>query len=139
MSYNNIIYSILSNATDVTDIVAAHPVGGAGIYNVVIDQEADLPAILYRKDIVPTDTKGLTTKQDVISVDLLLVGDAAAPDTLDALSLAVRAAMDNYESASVAGYDVSRMQFVRQYQEQYDEQENVIIIQMEFIMKVNRV
>lgn len=139
MSYNNIIYNILSNASAVTAIVSTHPDGGANIFNVVIDQAANLPAILYRKEIMPTDTKGLTTKQDVINVDLLLVGDANAPDTLDSLSLAVRAAMDNYESASVAGYDVSRMQFVRQYQEQYDDQENVIIIQMEFVMKVNRV
>lgn len=133
--YNQIIYSILSQATEITDIVS----GGASdpaIYPVIMGQTATLPAITYVKEIVPTNTKGAQTKQDMVHVYFIAI--ANDPDTADALATAIRTVLDNstYDTADV---HIPVIQLVKQGEEIYADQEgiDIIMVPQHYTIKAN--
>ena len=132
--YNQIIYSILSSATAITDIVgAANP----RIYPVILGQTATLPAITYVKEIHPTNTKGLNTVQDMVHVYFMSI--AYDVDTADALANAIRTAIDN-RAYTDDDYHIPIMQLVKQGEEIYinDEGTDVIMIPQHFTIKANK-
>ena len=133
--YNQIIYSILSQSTDITDIVS----GGASdpaIYPVIGTQTATFPLITYTKEIIPTNTKGAQTVQDMVHIYFLAVANDG--DTADTLSRAIRSTLDNstYDTADV---HIPVIQLVKQDEEMYFDNEGVdiIAIRQHYTMKAN--
>jgi len=133
--YNQIIYTILSGATEITDIVGAD---NPRIYPVILGQTATLPAITYVKEIHPTNTKGSQTVQDMVHVYFMSI--AYDVDTADALANAIRTVMDNSTYAD-ENYRIPVMQLVKQGEEIYinDEGTDVIMIPQHFTIKANKI
>lgn len=129
--YNQIIYTMLSSANAITDIV------GTRIYPVILGQTATLPAITYVKEILPTNTKGSSTVQDMVHVYMMSI--AYDVDTADALANAIRTVLDNSTYAD-ENYHVPVIQLVKQSEEIYinDEGTDVIMIPQHFTIKANK-
>ena len=123
------IYYLLTNATDVTDIVSTR------IYPEVAQQDADLPFIVYNvTNNEPTDTKPEPSKLDTAQVEVNIYSDSYR-QVID-LSVAVRAALDRVKG-TYSGVDVQSIQYLNEVID-FDEPQRAYNISADYDVRISR-
>ena len=123
------IYYLLTNATDVTDVV------GTRIYPEVAQQDADLPYIVYNvTNNEPTDTKPEPSKLDTAQVEVNIYSDSYRV-AID-LAVAVRAALDRVKG-TYAGVDVQSIQYLNEVID-FDEPQRAYNINADYDVRISR-
>ena len=123
------IYHLLTNATDVTDIVSTR------IYPEIAQQDADLPYIVYNvANNEPTDTKPEPSKLDTAQVEVNIYSDSYT-ECID-LAVAVRAALDRVKG-TYAGVNVQSIQYLNEIID-FDEPQRAYNISADYDVRISR-
>ena len=123
------IYHLLTNATDVTDIVNTR------IYPEIAQQDADLPYIVYNvANNEPTDTKPEPSKLDTAQVEVNIYSDSYRV-VID-LAVAVRAALDRVKG-TYAGVNVQSIQYLNEIID-FDEPQRAYNISADYDVRISR-
>jgi len=123
------IYHLLTNATDVTDIVSTR------IYPEIAQQDADLPYIVYNvANNEPTDTKPEPSKLDTAQVEVNIYSDSYRV-VID-LAVAVRAALDRVKG-TYAGVNVQSIQYLNEIID-FDEPQRAYNISADYDVRISR-
>ena len=123
------IYHLLTNATDVTDIVSTR------IYPEISQQDADLPYIVYAiANNEPTDTKPEPSKLDTAQVEVNIYSDSYT-QAID-LAVAVRAALDRVKG-TYSGVDVQSIQYLNEIID-FDEPQRAYNISADYDVRISR-
>ena len=123
------IYHLLTNATDVTDIVNTR------IYPEIAQQDADLPYIVYNvANNEPTDTKPEPSKLDTAQVEVNIYSDSYT-ECID-LAVAVRAALDRVKG-TYAGVNVQSIQYLNEIID-FDEPQRAYNISADYDVRISR-
>ena len=106
MTVGKAIYYLLTNASDVTEIV------GTRIFPEVAQQDADLPYIVYNvSNNEPSDTKKAPSKLDTADVEVNCFATNYS-QVID-MGVAVRAALDRVKG-TYSGVNVQSVQYVNE-------------------------
>ena len=123
------IYHLLTNATDVTDIVSTR------IYPEIAQQDADLPYIVYAiANNEPTDTKPEPSKLDTAQVEVNIYSDSYT-EAID-LAVAVRAALDRVKG-TYNGVNVQSIQYQNEIID-FDEPQRAYNISADYDVRISR-
>ena len=123
------IYHLLTNATDVTDIVSTR------IYPEIAQQDADLPYIVYNvANNEPTDTKPEPSKLDTAQVEVNIYAESYT-DCID-LAVAVRAALDRVKG-TYNGVNVQSIQYQNEIID-FDEPQRAYNISADYDVRISR-
>ena len=129
MTVGKAIYHLLTNATDVTDIVSTR------IYPEIAQQDADLPYIVYNvANNEPTDTKPEPSKLDTAQVEVNIYSDSYRV-VID-LAVAVRAALDRVKG-TYAGVNVQSIQYLNEIID-FDEPQRAYNISADYDVRISR-
>lgn len=117
------IYSLLTESTDVTDIV------GNNIYPEVAPQGVEMPFIITAiSSVTPEATKTAASKLDTYSVKLIMFGNDI--DSLMTLNNKVRVKLDRYRGVE-ASSDIDYINF-KGTESGYDNTANVFIVESDY-------
>ena len=123
------IYYLLTNATDVTDIVSTR------VYPEIAQQDADLPYIVYAiANNEPTDTKPEPSKLDTAQVEVNIYSDSYT-QAID-LAVAVRAALDRVKG-TYNGVNVQSIQYLNEVID-FDEPQRAYNINADYDVRISR-
>lgn len=123
------IYYLLTNATDVTDIVSTR------VYPEVAQQDADLPFIVYNvTNNEPSDTKPEPSKLDTAQVEVNIYSDSYT-EAID-LAVAVRAALDRVKG-TYNGVNVQSIQYQNEVID-FDEPQRAYNISADYDVRISR-
>jgi len=123
------IYYLLTNATDVTDVVSTR------IYPEIAQQDADLPYIVYAiANNEPTDTKPEPSKLDTAQVEVNIYSDSYT-QAID-LAVAVRAALDRVKG-TYNGVNVQSIQYLNEVID-FDEPQRAYNINADYDVRISR-
>lgn len=123
------IYHLLTNATDVTDVVSTR------IYPEIAQQDADLPYIVYNvANNEPTDTKRDVSQLDTAQVEVDIYSTSYS-QCID-LAVAVRAALDRVKG-TYAGVDVQSIQYLNEVID-FDEPQRAYNINADYDVRISR-
>ena len=123
------IYYLLTNATDVTDIVNTR------VYPEVAQQDAALPYIVYNvTNNEPTDTKPEPSKLDTAQVEVNIYSDSYT-EAID-LAVAVRAALDRVKG-TYNGVNVQSIQYLNEIID-FDEPQRAYNINADYDVRISR-
>ena len=123
------IYYLLTNATDVTDVVSTR------IYPEIAQQDADLPFIVYNvTNNEPTDTKPEPSKLDTAQVEVNIYAESYT-DCID-LAVAVRAALDRVKG-TYNGVNVQSIQYQNEIID-FDEPQRAYNISADYDVRISR-
>ncbi len=129
MTVGKAIYYLLTNATDVTDVVSTR------IYPEIAQQDADLPYIVYAiANNEPTDTKPEPSKLDTAQVEVNIYSDSYRV-VID-LAVAVRAALDRVQG-TYAGVNVQSIQYLNEVID-FDEPQRAYNINADYDVRISR-
>jgi hypothetical protein len=123
------IYYLLTNATDVTDVVSTR------IYPEVAQQDSDLPFIVYNvTNNEPTDTKPEPSKLDTAQVEVNIYAESYT-EAID-LAVAVRAALDRVKG-TYNGVNVQSIQYQNEVID-FDEPQRAYNISADYDVRISR-
>jgi len=123
------IYYLLTNATDVTDVVSTR------IYPEVAQQDSDLPFIVYNvTNNEPTDTKPEPSKLDTAQVEVNIYAESYT-EAID-LAVAVRAALDRVKG-TYSGVNVQSIQYLNEIID-FDEPQRAYNISADYDVRISR-
>lgn len=123
------IYYLLTNATDVTDIVSTR------IYPEIAQQDADLPFIVYNvTNNEPTDTKRDVSQLDTAQIEVNIYSESYT-QCID-LAAAVRTALDRIKG-TYAGVDVQSIQYLNEIID-FDEPQRAYNINADYDVRISR-
>ena len=123
------IYYLLTNATDVTDVVSTR------IYPEIAQQDAALPYIVYNvANNEPTDTKPEPSKLDTAQVEVNIYSDSYT-EAID-LAVAVRAALDRVKG-TYSGVNVQSIQYLNEVID-FDEPQRAYNISSDYDVRISR-
>jgi len=123
------IYYLLTNATDVTDVVSTR------IYPEVAQQDSDLPFIVYNvTNNEPTDTKPEPSKLDTAQVEVNIYAESYT-EAID-LAVAVRAALDRVKG-TYNGVNVQSIQYQNEVID-FDEPQRAYNIGADYDVRISR-
>jgi len=123
------IYYLLTNATDVTDVVSTR------VYPEIAQQDADLPYIVYAiANNEPTDTKPEPSKLDTAQVEVNIYSQSYT-EAID-LAVAVRAALDRVKG-TYSGVNVQSIQYLNEIID-FDEPQRAYNISADYDVRISR-
>jgi hypothetical protein len=123
------IYYLLTNATDVTDIVSTR------VYPEIAQQDATLPYIVYAiANNEPTDTKPEPSKLDTAQIEVNIYSDSYR-QAID-LAVAVRATLDRVKG-TYSGVDVQSIQYLNEVID-FDEPQRAYNISADYDVRISR-
>jgi len=123
------IYYLLTNATDVTDVVSTR------VYPEIAQQDADLPYIVYAiANNEPTDTKPEPSKLDTAQVEVNIYSQSYT-ECID-LAVAVRAALDRVKG-TYNGVNVQSIQYLNEVID-FDEPQRAYNINADYDARISR-
>jgi len=123
------IYYLLTNATDVTDVVSTR------VYPEIAQQDADLPYIVYAiANNEPTDTKPEPSKLDTAQVEVNIYSQSYT-ECID-LAVAVRAALDRVKG-TYNGVNVQSIQYLNEVID-FDEPQRAYNINADYDVRISR-
>jgi hypothetical protein len=118
------IYHILTNASDVTDIV------GSQIFPDVATQQAVYPFIVYEvSGTIPSDTKDGPSKLDEVSVNVMCYSNSYAQ--AQQLASKVRIALDRTKG-TFAGVEIQSIQFTNQFSTAMSFEKKVYVLEQNY-------
>jgi len=129
MTVGKAIYYLLTNATDVTDVVSTR------VYPEIAQQDADLPYIVYAiANNEPTDTKPEPSKLDTAQVEVNIYSQSYT-ECID-LAVAVRAALDRVKG-TYNGVNVQSIQYLNEVID-FDEPQRAYNINADYDVRISR-
>lgn len=129
MTVGKAIYYLLTNATDVTDVVSTR------VYPEIAQQDADLPYIVYAiANNEPTDTKPEPSKLDTAQVEVNIYSQSYT-EAID-LAVAVRAALDRVKG-TYSGVNVQSIQYLNEIID-FDEPQRAYNISADYDVRISR-
>lgn len=129
MTVGKAIYYLLTNASDVTEIV------GTRIFPEVAQQDADLPYIVYNvSNNEPSDTKKAPSKLDTADVEVNCFATNYS-QVID-MGVAVRAALDRVKG-TYSGVNVQSVQYVNEIID-FDEPQRAYNITASYEVRISR-
>jgi hypothetical protein len=118
------IYHILTNASDVTDIV------GSQIFPDMATQQAVYPFIVYEvSGTIPTDTKDGPSKLDEVSINVMCYSNSYAQ--AQELASKVRIALDRTKG-TFAGVEIQSIQFINQFSTAMSFEKKVYVLEQNY-------
>jgi hypothetical protein len=129
MTVGKAIYYLLTNSTDVTDIVSTR------VYPEIAEQNAALPYVVYNiANNEPTDTKPEPSKLDTAQIEVNVYSESYT-ECID-LSVAVRAALDRVKG-TYNGVNVQSIQYLNEIID-FDEPQRAYNIASDYDVRISR-
>lgn len=129
MTVGKAIYYLLTNSTDVTDIVSTR------VYPEIAEQNAALPYVVYNiSNNEPTDTKHDVSQLDTAQIEVNVYSESYT-ECID-LAVAVRAALDRVKG-TYAGVDVQSIQYLNEIID-FDEPQRCFNIAADYDVRISR-
>jgi hypothetical protein len=129
MTVGKAIYYLLTNSTDITDIVSTR------VFPEIAQQDAEMPYIVYNiANNEPSDTKPEPSKLDTAQVDVNVYSQSYT-QCID-LAVAVRAALDRV-SGTYSGVNVQSIQYLNEVID-FDEMQRAYNITSDYDVRISR-